>query len=99
VSDKSEFSVDGFNADICEPAELRHTVLNGSSKDIAFEVTKLIDNKWKLLVSDDTWAAGKFGEIDCQVRGVRVAGAKAHERMTVTIKEITRAGRGMPPYL
>ena len=99
MSDQTQFVVDDFNASVCEPAELRHRVLNGATNEFAFEVTKLSDSKGQILVADDRWVAGKFGEIDCQMRGVRVGGAKAHQRMTVTIKEITRAGRGLPPYL
>jgi hypothetical protein len=95
----TEFVVEGFTANVCEAAELRHRVLNGDCEDLAFEVTKLTDSKGVIVVSDAKWAPGKIGEIDCQMRGVQVAGAKAHDRMRVTIKEISNASRGFPPYL
>ena len=93
-----DFVVEGFNASMCEPAELRHRVLNGAALGFAFEVTRLTDSKGAIVVADDKWAPGKIGEVDCQMRGVRVAGAKAHDRMTVTIKEVSHP-RGFPPYL
>jgi hypothetical protein len=89
MSEQTQIVVEGFNADVCEPAELRHRVLNGAPKDFVFEVTKLVDSKAKVVVSDDKWAIGKIGEIDCQMRGVKVAGAKAHDRIRVSILEIS----------
>jgi hypothetical protein len=91
MSEPTEFAVDGYKADVCEPAELRHRVLNGVPRDFAFEVTKRIDSIEKIVVPHDKWSPGKFGEIDCQMRGVRVAGAKAQGRILVTIKEISYA--------
>jgi len=84
----SEFSIEGYKADVCEPAEIRHRVLNGAPRDFRFEVTKQVDSGGKVVVPHDKWAPGKFGEIDCHMRGVTVSGAKAHERILVTIKEI-----------
>ena len=46
-------------------------------RDFAFEVTKRIDSVEKIIVPHDKWSPGKFGEIDCQMRGVSVAAAKA----------------------
>ncbi len=94
-----DFVVEGFSASMCEPAEIRHRVLNGSAERFAFEVTKPTDSNGAIVVSDDHWAPGKIGEIDCKMRGVRVAAAKANARMTVTIKEISNPARGFPPYL
>jgi hypothetical protein len=89
MSEPTEISVAGFNADVCEPAELRHRVLNGVPRDFAFEVTKRVDSVAKVVVPDDKWSPGKIGEIDCQMRGVKVAGGKAQDRILVTIKEIS----------
>jgi len=88
MSEPTEFAVEGFIADVCEPAELRHRVLNGVPNDFAFEVTKRVDSIGKVVVPHDQWSPGKIGEIDCQMRGVKVAGAKAQGRILVTIKEI-----------
>lgn len=94
MSEPTEFVVEGFHADVCEPAELRHRVLNGIPRDFAFEVTKRVDSVAKIVVSNDEWAAGKVGEIDCRMRGVKVAGAKALDRILVTIKEISQCVPG-----
>lgn len=94
-----DFIVEGFKASMCEPTELRHRVLNGAAEGFAFEVTKPTDSKGAILVSDENWTAGKIGEIDCKMRGVRVGGAVANARMTVTIKEISYVGRKLPPYV
>ena len=88
MSEPTEFACEGFEANVCEPAELRHRVLNGAALDFAFEVTKRVDSVAKVVVAQDKWAAGRIGEIDCQMRGVKVAGSKAHGRILVTIKEI-----------
>ena len=72
MSEQTQIVVEGFNADVCEPAELRHRVLNGAPKDFVFEVTKLVDSKAKVVVSDDKWAIGKIGEIDCQCAASRL---------------------------
>lgn len=90
MSERTEFSVEGYKADVCEPAELRHRVLNGVPHDFRFEVTKRVDSVGKIVVAQDAWSPGKIGEIDCQMRGVHVAGAKAQGRILVTIKEITK---------
>jgi hypothetical protein len=94
MSEPTEISVAGFSADVCEPAELRHRVLNGVPRDFAFEVTKRVDSVEKVVVPNDKWSPGKIGEIDCQMRGVTVAGAKAQGRILVTIKEISDSRPG-----
>lgn len=94
MSEPTEFVVEGFKADVCEPAELRHRVLNGVPRDFSFEVTKRVDSVEKIVVPSDKWAPGKIGEIDCQMRGVKVAGAKAQGRILVTIKEISDSRPG-----
>lgn len=90
MSEPTQLVIEGFSADVCEPAELRHRVLNGAPRDFAFEVTKRVDSVGKIVVPNDEWAAGKIGEIDCKMRGVKVAGAKALDRILVTIKEISQ---------
>ena len=94
MSEPTEFAVEGYRADVCEPAELRHRVLNGVPRDFSFEVTKAVDSVGKVVVPNDKWSAGKFGEIDCQMRGVKVAGAKAQGRILVTILEISNSRPG-----
>jgi hypothetical protein len=88
---RSGVIVDGYDADVCEPAELRHRVLNGVPRDFAFEVTKRVDSIEKIIVPHDKRSPDKFAEIDCQMRGVSVAGAKAQGRILVKIKEISYA--------
>ena len=95
MSEPTQFAVEGYSADVCEPAELRHRVLNGVPSDFAFEVTKRVDSVEKIVVAHDNWSQGKIGEIDCQMRGVKVAGAKAQGRILVTIKEILRSRPGI----
>lgn len=95
MPEPTEFAVEDFNADVCEPAELRHRVLNGVPRDFAFEVTKRVDSVERVVVPHDEWSPGKIGEIDCQMRGVKVAGAKAQGRILVTIKEISDSRPGV----
>jgi hypothetical protein len=95
MSEPTEFAVEGFRGDVCEPAELRHRVLNGVPRDFSFEVTKRVDSVEKVVVPHDKWSPGKIGEIDCQMRGVNVAGAKAQGRILVTIKEISDSRLGV----
>jgi hypothetical protein len=95
MSEPTEFAVEGFKADVCEPAEIRHRVLNGVPRDFSFEVTKRVDSAEKVVVAHDKWSPGKIGEIDCQMRGVKVAGAKAKDRILVTIKEISDSRMGV----
>jgi hypothetical protein len=89
MSEPTEFSVAGFNADVCEPAEIRHRVLNGVPHNLSFEVTKPSSGSVRVVVADDKWEGGKFGELDRKMRGVKVNALNSQGRCTITIKEIS----------